>query len=169
MYANDSGSIEEVLASRRASKPPLTDEQLAIIARQHGALIDELANQELERFATEVIKNPIPIRSEPLRKLQENNLLAETPDLFYGQTGNIAPADLSVFAPPEPPQAFAADEPVVVPSGCTQMFLEPPYESGFATQEETTETTPPSPFGFKSSTRLAIPETGDLSLGVGVG
>jgi hypothetical protein len=92
MYANDSGSIEEVLASRRASKPPLTDEQLAIIARQHGALIDELANQELERFATEVIKNPIPIRSEPLRKLQENNLLAETPDLFYGQTGNIAPA-----------------------------------------------------------------------------
>jgi hypothetical protein len=171
MPAHERGYVEEILASREVSRPRLSDDEGEAIIERHMALIDELVPQEMQRVDIEMI-GPWAKAVELAKKAENRSDSDETTEQtedhqqVKDQIGDVS-RDISTLARPEAPLA-TLDEPVVVPVGCNQMFfIEPPYDFGSPTPEQTADTDPRSV--YKSTSELAIAETGDLSLGVGGG
>ena len=143
---NEPRSVEAILSSKVLPKPQLTEDDKAVIVR------------ELEKHSENLRKHEAKKLAKVLKPMVDVSTLEATGNKSLVKAVEVGAASSQV---------------IIFPGQCfLTVAMHPPYFYGHPENEQVTGTIiegSSAPGVYMSSTTLAIPSTGDLSLGVAVG
>ncbi len=157
------GTIEAILSKKAIARPQLTPDEWRVIASEFEKLIEE-SRTKAQSELTESFR----AWSELSKTVQQMSAVVDVRKIIEEFRKKPSLPATALAEPNRPIREFGT----ALPAGCFLTFeMHPPYDQGDPVEEDVADVEPPdSPFSvFKSRSRLSLPASGDLSLGVATG
>lgn len=152
--------MQEILARRPAPGVTLSQEEIEVFEQEQHRRTEDQLRKDFDRLAEQLFRPRLDLSAIPQNGVPLDQAVAE-----LGAARQQHPVDPW----PATPEPGAREQAARTLFACRTVLEIPPYTTGVPTSEQVG----PAPTGalnvFRSSSRLALPELGAISLGVGNG